>query len=330
VLLRSWEGHLIADAKALAASIESTFSVRLVRFSDQGGSNGHLVFAGEMAMLSLSLSGQGRQIYLQMATISTEFAQSASLLFDRIIVQDDPQRGIIFTLAKGMGGYHLNRLGLAGCPLERGNYTPQAVTDFDHVIADLKTDSPCGRLIILSGIPGSGKTFMVRGILAEVPQAAFVLVPAQLVPNLSGPDILPTFTQAKQEFNGPLVLIIEDADKVLVRREEGDMDAVSAMLNLGDGILGSVLDIRILATTNAATLKMDPATRREGRLCRHMEIGDLSAAQAAQVFNRLTKKDTKFSGPVSLAIVYRKARANGWVPPPATSKEQGVNRAVPL
>lgn len=330
VLVRSWEGHLITHIKSLSQTIENTFKCRLVHFSDSGFDNGRLVFSGDQVMIAIDLNGKGRQAYLSMVTTSTEFVQSASVLFDRVIIPDDPKRGIIFTLAKGMGGYSLNRLGLAGSTLERGNYNPETISDYDHVIQDLKTESPCGRLIVLSGTPGSGKTFMVRGILTEVTQAAFVLVPSQLVQDISGPDLLPTFTSAKSEFNGPLVLVIEDADKVLVNRKNGDMTSISSMLNLGDGILGSILDIRILATTNAETLDMDPAIRRKGRLCRHMVIDELEPAQASQVFERLTKTKRTFTKATSLAEVYSLARDNGWVPPPATSKEQGYgeNKAI--
>ena len=330
VLFRTWEGNLAVPSLKLFEVIQSTFKTRPIRIADQGGGNGHFMYSGEDVMITVSLNGQGSIAYLQMGTTSEEFSNHASLLFDRVIVPDDPQRGIVFTLARGMGGYTLNRLGLAGSPVERGNYTPEVVTGFDHIVSDLKTDSPCGRLVVLSGIPGSGKTYMVRGILTEVTTAAFVLVPAHLVESLSGPDLLPTFTSAKQEFQGPLVLIIEDADKVLVNRKTGDLNSISALLNLGDGILGSVLDIRLLCTTNAETLEMDPATRRKGRLCRHLVIDDLPAEQAAEVFHRLTGKTAKFSKPVPLADVYSKARDNGWVPPRATSADQRYPKAVML
>lgn len=116
--------------------------------------------------------------------------------------------------------------------------------------------------------------------------------------------------------DGPIVLVLEDADKVLVNRAAGDMAAISSLLNLGDGILGGVINARILATTNASKLEMDPATRRPGRLCSHVDVGTLDAEHATAVLRRLTGKNITANKPVTLAQVYFAARKHGWMPPP--------------
>lgn len=156
----------------------------------------------------------------------------------------------------------------------------------------------------------------MRSLLSAVKNAVFVVVPPQLVPELGSPDILPALTSAKSEVNGPICLILEDADRVLVNRKEGDMSSIAAMLNLGDGILGAVLDIRIVATTNAAQLEMDPATRRPGRLCRYLQVNPLEPTIANGVYTRLVQKPFTFQSPTSLAEVYARARDAGWVAPP--------------
>lgn len=159
-------------------------------------------------------------------------------------------------------------------------------------------------------------TYLVRSMLSAVKQAAFVVVPPHLIPELGSPEILPALTGAKSEFDGPIVLILEDADRVLVDRSQGDMSAISSMLNLGDGILGAVLDIRILATTNAEQLQMDPATRRRGRLCRYIQVDPLAPPVAQAAFQRLTGKQKMYGEPTSVADVYGDARDAGWVAPP--------------
>jgi len=279
-------------------------------------------------MVYVHFAEQGRYTTIQVATNDSGLLSKANQLFSRCVAQDDFQKGVVFTLARGMGGYSLNRLGVAGTPLERENYNPEVLSGYDHVVADLNTESPCGRLVILSGEPGSGKTYLVRALLSQVPKAAYVLVPSHLVGDLSGPEILPALTAAKSEFNGPIVLIIEDADRVLVNRKEGDMDAISAMLNLGDGILGAVLDVRILATTNAETLEMDPATQRPGRLCQHIRVGALSPLEANKAFQRLTGKQVNFRQPTTLAEVYKLARKFGWAPPPKESSYPNLRKEL--
>ena len=56
---------------------------------------------------------------------------------------------------------------------------------------------------------------------------------------------------------------------------------------MGDGIMGAMLDARIVATTNAQTEDLDPAIVRPGRLCRRIDIGELCYEQACEVYERL-------------------------------------------
>lgn len=317
VRVASWDGNLATPAKFLLESLEKTMNVRLVMVRGGHGGNGAFVYSSEETMLRVALSEAGKYLSVELATSSLEVATKASQLFPKVILPDNPESGLIFSLAhSAMGGYSIRRLGAAGSPLERGNYNPAVLAHYDHIVRDLASASPCGRLTILSGAPGTGKTWLVRSLLANVPQAAFIVVPPQLVPELGSPAILPALTSAKNEFNGPICLILEDADKLLVNRKEGDMSAISSMLNLGDGILGAVLDIRILATTNAEKLEMDPATRRAGRLCRYIQVDPLEPRVASGVYDRLVKKPTSFDKPIALAEVYARAREAGWVAPP--------------
>jgi hypothetical protein len=170
-------------------------------------------------------------------------------------------------------------------------------------------------------------TYLVRSLLGEVPKAAFVVIPPHLVEELGSPEILPSLTAAKNEMDGPIVMIIEDADQCLVPRragtKDGNMNAISSLLNLGDGILGSVLDLRIIATTNAKEIEMDPAIKRPGRLCKYAHVGPLSPAEASQTLYRLTgKKVAQEESPMTLAEVYLKARTLGWKPPVKTAAQK--------
>src|ERR1700690_2129473 len=115
-------------------------------------------------------------------------------------------------------GYHLAHLGVAGSPLIPENYSPHVNADYRHLVADLNSSNPCGRLIVFSGIPGCGKTWMLRSILCEVPGARFVLVPPHLISQLGSPELLPDLKTAVEDHDGPLILIAEDADDCLLPR----------------------------------------------------------------------------------------------------------------
>jgi ATPase family associated with various cellular activities (AAA) len=239
--------------------------------------------------------------------------------------------GEVFALTTTQLGVGFCSIGYAACPLERGNYNIAVIKEYDHVVADLKSTDPCGRLVILEGVPGSGKSYMVRGLLEEVPDATFAIVPAHMVASLA----TPTFVQALMDLRGsiysqggytcpgdevsgkdsskPIIFIIEDADECLTSRAADNMNSVSALLNLGDGIFGAMFDIRVVCTTNAKNEQLDSAVKRPGRLCRFLHIGHLDPEVAAGVFKRLTGKDKTFPK-ATIAEVYRLARNEGWVP----------------
>lgn len=69
-----------------------------------------------------------------------------------------------------------------------------------------------------------------------------------------------------------------------------------------------MLDLRIIATTNAEKMQFDDALLRPGRLCRHITVGEISADKAREIFFRLTGKDKKYLEKTTLARVYADAQ----------------------
>src|SRR6185312_16733704 len=154
---------------------------------------------------------------------------------------------------------------------------------------DLNKSDPCGRIVLLDGPPGTGKTHMVRALLNEVPRATFILIPSNYIAQLGDPQFLSVLMR-EQRKDCPLILILEDADEALVNRKEGNTSAISALLNFSDGIFGTLLDMRLICTTNVEIDNLDPAVTRDGRLCTRMEIGLLDTEMANSIYERLTGK----------------------------------------
>lgn len=210
--------------------------------------------------------------------------------FNKILVESAAQ-GSVYMMTSTSRGPEFHSVGVGGLTLERANYAPEVLAAYDRIAEDVVAKTPRGRLSILDGPPGCGKTYLIRGLLNQVAGCLFVVVPPHFLPSLAEPSSLSAVTKLKEEHEKPIVFIVEDADECLATREEGNMSAISMVLNLGDGIIGSVLDVRIVATTNAKYASLDPAIKRPGRLTAFQTVGALPLEQAQAVYKRLTGVD---------------------------------------
>lgn len=236
------------------------------------------------------------------------------------------KKGHIYAIVRNGMHLGLNSIGNAGIPLVDSNYTKKVMDDYKYAIKDLNSESPSGRIVVMRGPAGTGKTHLIRAMLLQVPDAMFVLISPEVVTNLAGPELLPLLMNYRGGSTGPIVLILEDADRCLVARADENMSLIQSLLNLGDGILGSLLDVRIVATTNADELKMEQAIMRPGRLSKMLDVDHLDPLTAQQIFRRLLPSvdfPVEINGStnpknfkVTLAEVYSMARKNGWTPSP--------------
>lgn len=243
--------------------------------------------------------------------LANAFAEELSKLFE--IKRIEP--GTFFALLKGEDGIEVRHLGVSLSPFEPGNYATAVGEDFAHVSACLKSKEPCGRLVLFDGPPGTGKTHLIRALAHDI-STRFVLIPSAMVGELTGPGLMPSLLVIREE-GRPIVLVIEDADAALTTRERAGTTRLAELLNLGDGLMGELADIRIVCTTNAERTALDAAVTRPGRLCRHIHVGELTAVEATECYKRLTGKETEITTPKTVAEIYRMARQDGWQSPPA-------------
>jgi len=140
-------------------------------------------------------------------------------------------------------------------------------------------------LSILYGPPGCGKTSYLRALMARLlDKAVFYYVPVSEVEMLSHPRFVgfwvnQTWRYAKKH----KIAILEDAEELLLPRDEGTRDKVSNLLNLADGFLGEHLKLQVIATTNSPVRELDPALLRPGRLLGMRKFRRLNRDEATRL-----------------------------------------------
>lgn len=264
------------------------------------------VYASEMTMVSVTHHAD--------RTGSIEIRTLDHGEYDRFVaglpgvIEIDNPAGTIYVLISEHGDTQFRPQAIAPVPAVRENYAPDVLAAYDHVKQDLASKDPCGRITILEGEPGTGKTHLVRGLLAEVQDCVFAIVPPHMVTTFADPSFMPVVMQfARRDDGKRAVFVLEDADSALVPRGCDNIAAISTLLNMSDGILGSLVDMRLVVTTNAKKVEIDAAITRPGRMCRHIHVGKLSAAEASAVYKRITGVEKELKS-MTLASIYLAAR----------------------
>lgn len=210
----------------------------------------------------------------------------------------------VYALQRTQSGLALLEFGGIDKDLLRDNYSESVLKHYDLIVKNIKSDAPSGRIDILSGPPGCGKTWFVRGLIKECPEAKFVVVQPEMIRSITGPEVISLFVSEKNKDDGPIVLVVEDGDQCVAKRDESDMGLVSAVLNMGDGILGQLLDIRIIVTSNLTKGELDEAITRPGRLHQFADFNKLSPEHASRIYKRETNSEKTFESEITLAEVY--------------------------
>lgn len=239
---------------------------------------------------------------------SREWTDKVSLKVEELL--KGHTKNDVYVLSNEHGELSITELPTLVCEsLISDNYTEETCLDFEHIANDLAAPQPCGRLVLLHGLPGTGKTFFIRGLVEQLNDKVYpIIVPPALTAKITEPSMVDTFME--KAGRKPLVLIAEDADTMLLPRETDNIAEVSTLLNLTDGLIGQSLDIRVVLTTNAGVFKLDKALTRPGRLCRAIEFPLLRLNHARKIAKRIGKtlKETdehnKCRSNVSLAEIY--------------------------
>ncbi|MEQ2005194.1 MAG: AAA family ATPase [Limisphaerales bacterium] len=169
-------------------------------------------------------------------------------------------------------------------------------------------------LVVLRGDPGVGKSSFLRHLIARLAKTHRVfLVPTSHFGMLTSPE-MPSFW-AGQNYRSKLqnLLILEDAEALLGRRDGSNDAQVSNLLNCSDGLIGDFMRVQIIATVNASLDKLDPAITRRGRLTGYRQFRRLTRCEAQRL--AAAKNLTLGTGAdFSLAEIYRGADSADPVP----------------
>ncbi|MBK9793164.1 MAG: AAA family ATPase [Sphingobacteriales bacterium] len=153
-------------------------------------------------------------------------------------------------------------------------------------------------LILLHGIPGTGKSTYIRYLIHQLKKKV-IFMPPNFAKSLEAPEVTRLLIE-----NANSIFVIEDAEDLLVSRDQFKNSSISMLLNLTDGLLGESLGIQIIATFNTHISNIDKALLRKGRLIGLYEFKPLSMQKSKVLLEEQGVADTEIKQPMTLADIY--------------------------
>lgn len=149
------------------------------------------------------------------------------------------------------------------------NYNDDFLPVYEDIIKFL--DQRESGLIILRGIMGSGKTTLIRHLLSQHPKE-YIVVTNTIASHLAQPEFISFMLEHKDS-----IFILEDCEQILMDRSENTFGgAIANILNMSDGLMSDIFNIKFICTFNADINKIDSALLRKGRCYANYEFKALS------------------------------------------------------
>ena len=164
-------------------------------------------------------------------------------------------------------------------------------------------------LILLHGIPGSGKTFFCRCLIKDLMKMnKFVIyLPPSMMEFMTSPEMISYISQIameKYDDGKKCIILLEDAEPLIQSRTVGGRsDGITNLLNMTDGLLNDILNVQVIATFNTDLKNIDSALLRPERLLARKEFKKLRVDDVKKLLKFL-KMDKEINEECTLAEIY--------------------------
>jgi hypothetical protein len=238
------------------------------------------------------------------------FNDPSNPLLQRLISSVAAKRGIrrnkpqeINLITRGEYGLELTKMDVKRTSLKLELFYEDDFADVHQTIIKRLNKKEDKGIVLLHGLPGTGKTTYLRHLVGKIHKRV-LFIPPDMAGQIANPELVRLLID-----NPNSVLVIEDAENIVMQRQAGSDSAVSNLLNISDGLLSDFLNVQIVCTFNSNMNIVDQALMRKGRLIASYDFKKLSIRKAQQLSNHLGHK-TVINQPMTLSeVVNQKERS---------------------
>lgn len=176
------------------------------------------------------------------------------------------------------------------------NYNDDFLPVFKDTIDFLNTRE--SGLVLYHGMAGTGKTSFIRHLITNYPHD-YIIVPTSLTTRLADPDFITFMID-----NSDSVFILEDCEQLLTDRSVNIFNgAIANILNMSDGLLSDIMNLKFICTFNADIRTIDQALLRKGRCYAKYEFKEL-CEEKVKSLNDKYDLGIETIKPMTLAEIY--------------------------
>jgi ATPase family associated with various cellular activities (AAA) len=255
----------------------------------------------------------------RLGVFSSSFQRASSRL-DQILnayrIQDVPEKASFEIIRLGVDGAYCSRTidlcrGQAQSADElRLHYGPDFLPWTESILSIMA--KKCAGIHLLRGEPGTGKTSFIRHLIQVFTTShRFYFLPSYEYARVGNGALIEFLQDEKDDHpNLQFVIVMEDAESVLMPRKIDTGFSVSALLNLADGLLGEGLNLQFICTVNCEIAELDAAIVRPGRLRTARDFRLLTHSEAIELAEHCGLPVPQQRREYSLAEIYNPDEAS--------------------
>lgn len=226
------------------------------------------------------------------SSVSTEHVQNWLKEYAAKHFQEPPEKPApTEEFSVEMGFYYFGSMGavyktrdIAVHPWEqtKRNYVPAVQETVEALMAKTALKESDGKLLLMHGAPGGGKTHLIRTLAwawREWAKFEIIIDPESFLGSAAYMTeiVMDDYTDGKYR-----ILVLEDSGEfIATHAKERTGQGMSRLLNLADGILGQGQSLGFCITTNEAVKDLEASVTRPGRCLAQIEIPTFDKEQSS-------------------------------------------------
>jgi len=209
------------------------------------------------------------------------------------------EKSTVKLLSFGLGGFRAEYFDIDIPSININDLYNDSLKNMDDALVDKLQEDNASGIAIFHGPPGTGKTTYIKSLVKRCQgKREFLFLSPNVGSHLGEPSFISFLPQIKDN-----IIVIEDAESLLISRKTANNSVMSNLLNITDGILSQIFNIKIICTLNNDLNHIDTALLRKGRLIAKYEFKKLSIGKSRKLVKK-TGVNMAINEPMTLAEIY--------------------------